>query len=267
MGDVADFDASTTAILASSVAQLAGVDASEVDVNVTAGSVHIVISIAVVHDNATALLVASAMRERLNDQQTASAITGLSITSTPKISAMLADNDGHVINIVVQSSDESEGRRPGASPHEGPQQETSITTGLPVRLVVSAAGGLFLLGLLCAGAWLVYRRRDALCTLPTFSPNPPHRTAPADTAVAAEKGRALRRGSSFKDLQKGGSFKDLSITTYGKVDGPSVREDSLGERSATRSFAIGAPPGFVVGASPEMSPEMSTDVAEMSGFL
>lgn len=182
-GDVADFDTPTTSALASTVAQLANVNVSDVSIDVASGSVHLVISIAVVHDNATAAVVASTMRERLADLEKASIIMGVDVTSTPKVGAMIQDGEGRAMFWMVPSAAPEVGvseptpdrMLPTAAPDDDVSESTPdarrsdnsqnsnmerTLLGHSVQVVVIfASSGILLVVAFCTGAWCICRSR------------------------------------------------------------------------------------------------------------
>ena len=86
-GSVADYDAGVRDTLAGRFAVLAGVDASAVEVTVQAASVIITVAITVA-DNAAAAALVTSVSEQLGDASAASAFTGLSISSAPRVAAV-----------------------------------------------------------------------------------------------------------------------------------------------------------------------------------
>jgi hypothetical protein len=84
-GDVSDYGDAEKAALTTSFALLAGVDPSQVAVDIQPASVRVIVTIHVANAAAATSLV-SALSATLTDARAASAFTGLEITSSPTLS-------------------------------------------------------------------------------------------------------------------------------------------------------------------------------------
>jgi len=94
-GDVSDYGDDVKADLASKFAELAGVDASKVEVIITSASVIITVKIEVASASAASTLT-STLATTLSDASAASLFTGLTVTSAPVLSVATETPAGYV---------------------------------------------------------------------------------------------------------------------------------------------------------------------------